>query len=65
MNATIGMRRSNLKKIIIIIKKKNLHGTQVHGARVPFKTPLYDSLNAAIGMNSSSTNFFFFKFHLA
>ena len=29
------MGRSNLKK-----RKKKLHGTQVHGARVPFKTPL-------------------------
>ena len=32
------MGRSNFKKKKK--KKKKLHGTRVHGAQVPFKTPL-------------------------
>ena len=36
------------------LKIKKLRGTQVHGARVPFKTPLLASLNAALGMEQSN-----------
>ena len=34
--------------------KKKLHGTQVHGARVPYKTPLWDNQNVAIGLAQSN-----------
>ena len=36
------------------LKKKNLHGTRVHGARVPYKTPLWDNQNVAIGLAQSN-----------
>ena len=44
-----------------------MHGTRVHGARVPFKTPLEDSLNTAISMELELHelefhNFFFLSF---
>ena len=48
------MERSNLKiknKNKKNKKQKTLHGTQVHGARVPFKAPLQGSLNIATGSN--------------
>ena len=35
-------------------KKKILHGTRVQGARIPYKMPLFDNQNVAIGLARSN-----------